>query len=185
MKPRVLSRPAALLLAALFALTPAAPARAHAQLLASDPVADSAVPAAPEAVTLTFDGPVQPGLTTVAVVGTDGKAYADGTPTVAGHQVRQKLGRLPQGRIQVTWRTVAADGAPLQGRFAFTHTDPGAPTQPPARPEAPPAAPRATTAGEAGGPGAWVWWTAAGALSAVAATAVTVLARRTAGGPGR
>ncbi|WP_051653326.1 copper resistance CopC family protein [Kitasatospora cheerisanensis] len=135
MKPRSPSRPAALLLAALVALIPAAPARAHARLLASDPVADSAVPAAPTAITLTFDGPVQPGFTTVTVAGTDGTPYGDGAPTATGHQVRQNLGRLPRGRVQVTWRTVAADGAPLQGRFAFTNDDPNAPAQPrPARP---------------------------------------------------
>ncbi|OKJ11753.1 copper resistance CopC family protein [Kitasatospora sp. CB01950] len=179
MKPRVLSFLTALSAAALSVVVSAPPAAAHAQLLSSGPAADAVVSETPTVVTLTFDSAVQPGYTTVAVVGTDGTAYADGAPTAAGHDIQQKVGRLPRGPIQVSWRTVAADGAPLQGRFTFTNSDPAAPTQPPARPTASPTTTSAAAPPVASDdPGAWRWWAAAGGLSVVAAAGVTVLVRR-------
>ncbi|MFJ1794477.1 copper resistance CopC family protein [Kitasatospora griseola] len=177
MKLRVPSLLTALLLAAPAVLVPAPQAVAHAQLLASGPAADSVVSESPAVVTLSFDSPVQPGFTTIAVVGTDGKPYADGAPTAVGHDLQQKVARLPQGLIRVTWRTVAADGAPLQGRFAFTNADPAAPTQPPARPETSPAAAPAPAATRED-TGDWRWWAAAGGLSVAAAAGVIVFVRR-------
>ncbi|WP_404868906.1 copper resistance protein CopC [Kitasatospora griseola] len=182
MKPRVPSRPAAvpfliaLLLAALSVLAPAPRAQAHAQLLASSPAADSVTAESPTVVTLSFDSPVQPGYTTVAVLGTDGTPYTDGTPTALNGQVQQKLGRLPKGAVQVVWRAVAADGAPLQGRFTFTNADDTAPVQPPARPSTPAAAPAAPAAAQDSAD--WPWWAAAGGLSVAAVAAVAVLVRR-------
>ncbi|WP_161801120.1 copper resistance protein CopC [Kitasatospora griseola] len=182
MKPRVPSRPAAvplltaLLLAALSVLAPAPRAQAHAQLLASSPAADSVTAESPTAVTLSFDSPVQPGYTTVAVLGTDGTPYTDGPPTALNGQVQQKLGRLPKGAIQVVWRAVAADGAPLQGRFAFTNADDTAPVQPPPRPSTPAAPPAAVPAAQDSAD--WPWWAAAGGLSVAAVAAVAVLVRR-------
>lgn len=171
----------ALLLAVLSVLLPASPASAHARLLASGPAADSVVAKAPTTITLRFDSPVNQRYTTVAVTGPDGSYYSEGTPSVVNGDVRQKVGALPTGRIQVVWRTVAADGAPLQGRFTFTSTDKAAAAA--ARPKPPPTtAPSAPAArashsptqpaasGGSGGTGGtpdWVWWAAAGALVAV------------------
>ncbi|MFI9782204.1 copper resistance protein CopC [Kitasatospora sp. NPDC051984] len=185
MKPRVPSRPAvvpfltALLLATLSVLVSAPRAAAHAQLLESSPAADSVVAESPTSITLTFDSAVQAGYTTIVVAGTDGTSYSDGAPTATDREVRQKVTRLPKGLVQVTWRAVAADGAPLQGRFSFTNDDQTAPTQPPPRPSASASA-SASAAGSAtaGDSGDWVWWAAAGGLSVVAAAAVTVLVRR-------
>ncbi|MFG2696227.1 copper resistance protein CopC [Kitasatospora sp. NPDC048407] len=171
----------ALLLAALSVLVSAPRAAAHAQLLESSPAADSVVAESPTSITLTFDSAVQAGYTTIVVAGTDGTSYSDGAPTATDREVRQKVGRLPKGLVQVTWRAVAADGAPLQGRFSFTNDDQTAPTQPPPRPSASaPAsgAPSAAAGADAGDSADWVWWAAAGGLSVVAAAAVTVLVRR-------
>ncbi|MFD8478930.1 copper resistance protein CopC [Kitasatospora sp. NPDC059673] len=189
MKPRVPSRPAvvplltALLLATLSVLVSAPRAAAHAQLLDSNPAADSVVTESPTSITLTFDSPVQAGYTTIAVVGTDGTPFTDGAPTATDRTVQQKVGRLPRGLIQVTWRAVAADGAPLQGRFSFTNDDQAAPTQPPPRPSASASAsasgvPSAAPPAKAEDSADWQWWAAAGGLSVVAVAVVAVLVRR-------
>jgi methionine-rich copper-binding protein CopC len=191
----------ALLLATLWVLLSSPPAWAHAQLLGSSPAADSAVAKTPATVTLNFDSPVRQGYTTVVVAGLDGTSYSEGAPTVVGDDVRQKVGPLPRGRIQVTWRAVAADGAPLQGRYTFTNADrtaaaqpspartapspPGAPDSP--SPEAQASAPPARSGTSAGSLAAedWPWWAAAGALVAATITIVVVGARRSAAVPGR
>ncbi|MFF0388898.1 copper resistance protein CopC [Kitasatospora sp. NPDC004615] len=173
----------ALLLAALSVLVSAPRAAAHAQLLDSSPAADSVVAESPTSITLTFDSAVQAGYTTIVVAGTDGTSYSDGAPTATDREVRQKVTRLPRGLVQVTWRAVAADGAPLQGRFSFTNDDQTAPTQPPPRPSASASAPAsgvpsAAATAKAEDSADWQWWAAAGGLSVVAAAAVTVLVRR-------
>ncbi|MGW3499033.1 copper resistance CopC family protein [Streptomyces sp. NPDC001020] len=197
MKRRDLCRPAAvpaltaLLLATMWVLLSSPPAWAHAQLLGSSPAADSVVTKTPATVTLRFDSPVSQGYTTVVVAGIDGTSYSDGAPTVVGGDVRQKVSPLPRGRIQVTWRTVAADGAPLQGRYDFTNADKTAVAQPsPARTA--PSAHAAQTSSpperrvtSAGSPAAedWPWWAAAGALVALTIALMTVGVRRSAAVP--
>ncbi|MFF8990427.1 copper resistance protein CopC [Streptomyces sp. NPDC014983] len=197
MKHRTVSRPARLRLllvllpAALGVLLPASPAWAHAQLLGSSPAADSVMAKAPRTLTLSFDGPVKQRYTTVVVTGPDKASYSDGAPSVVNGDVRQKLRPLPTGRIQVTWQTVAADGAPLQGRYTFTSTDtataasarpsssltagtspPTARTSPSTAPQASPPVRSVARAGS-GGTVDWPWWAAAGAL---VATSVALLA---------
>ncbi|MEV5988057.1 copper resistance CopC family protein [Streptomyces sp. NPDC052051] len=209
MKRRALSRPVsvpaltALLLALLWVFLPAPSAWAHAQLLDSGPAADTEVAKTPTAVTLTFDSPISQEYTTVVVAGLDGTSYSDGAATVTGTEVRQKVGPLPRGRIQVTWRTVAADGAPMQGRYTFTNADKAAPAQP--TPASPPATGASETTGASGASEAsptsappvtstdtgtagtgtddapdWPWWAAAGALVAATITLLVIGLRRSA-----
>ncbi|MEU5094459.1 copper resistance CopC family protein [Streptomyces sp. NPDC020996] len=181
-----------LLLAVVSVLWPAAPAWAHARLLDSSPAAGSVTAKAPTVITLSFDGPVKQPYTAVVVTGPDGASYGDGVPSVLDGDVRQKVGPLPTGRIQVTWRTVAADGAPLQGRFAFTSTDASAAAA--ARPGPTPAASTSTPTASSSsarpvasaGSGAaadWPWWVAGGVLVASAAAFMAVGARRSAPRP--
>ncbi|WP_324784518.1 copper resistance CopC family protein [Streptomyces sp. H51] len=189
---------AVVLLAVVSVLWPAAPAWAHARLLDSSPAAGSVTAKAPTVITLSFDGPVKQPYTAVVVTGPDGASYGDGAPSVVDGDVRQKVGPLPTGRIQVTWRTVAADGAPLQGRFAFTSTDAAAaaaarpgPTPTPAAtvpsaastptasaPSSSSARPVASTG--SGAAADWPWWVAGGVLVAAAAAFMAVGARRSA-----
>ncbi|MFR9793647.1 copper resistance protein CopC [Streptomyces sp. MB22_4] len=183
MKHRTVSRPVclslllALLPAALGVLLPASPAWAHAQLLDSSPAADSVMAKAPTTLTLSFDSPVKQRYTTVVVTGPDKASYSDGAPRVVNGDVRQDLRPLPTGRIQVTWQTVAADGAPLQGRYTFTSTDTATaasarPASPPTAKPSPPTAPapsspaRPVATASSGGTADWPWWAAAGALVA-------------------
>ncbi|MFD1659521.1 copper resistance protein CopC [Streptomyces caeni] len=188
LRPARLPLVPALLLAVLSVLLPASPASAHARILGSSPAADSVVAKAPTTVTLRFDGPVNQQYTTVAVTGPDGSYYSEGTPSVVNADVRQKVRALPTGTIQVTWRTVAADGAPLQGRFTFTSTDEAAaaaarpspppttaPSTPAARASSPPARPVAS--GGSGGTADQVWWAAGGVLVALVVGLLAVDAR--------
>ncbi|GAA1037964.1 hypothetical protein GCM10009557_52740 [Virgisporangium ochraceum] len=135
---------AALGLLAIMVL-PATPAAAHAKLTASNPQAGSLVSAALPAITLTFSGPVKPELTTIVVAGPDGVNRSTGAPTLADVTITQPVNALPQGQVKVTWRTVSADGHPINGTFDFTNgaaaSAPDASSTPAA---ATPAAPTAT-----------------------------------------
>jgi len=180
----------ALLPATLWVLLSAPPAWAHAQLLGSSPAADSVVAKAPATVTLSFDSPVKQAYTTVVVAGLDGTSYSDGAPTVAHSEVRQKVSPLPRGTIQVTWRSIAADGAPLQGRYTFTNADKTAAAQPspartaPSTPEAQaPTPPVSATPAGSTDAADWPWWAAAGALVAATIALLAIGLRRPAAVP--
>lgn len=114
----------AVLLGSLVLLTvTAGPAGAHAQLVETTPVDGTALDAAPEAVTLRFDEPVNPPPGGVRVfdgegerVDTDGAVAATDDPRVVG----TALEPLDEGAYVVTWRVVSADGHPLRGALVFT-----------------------------------------------------------------
>ncbi|GAA2960742.1 MULTISPECIES: copper resistance CopC family protein [Streptomycetaceae] len=151
------------LLGLLLVVAPASPAWAHARLVASSPASGSVVAHSPKMITLSFDGPVKQQFTTVLVSGPGGTSYSDGAPSALNNDVQQEVKPLPVGEIQVTWRTVAADGAPLQGRYTFTSTDAAGASSA----EAATASPRA---GDAVARPWSPWWLAAGvALLAVLA----------------
>jgi methionine-rich copper-binding protein CopC len=105
---------------------PATPAAAHAKLTASNPQAGSMVSTTLPAITLTFSGPVKAELTTIVVAGQDGANLSAGSPTLADVTLTQPVNALPQGQITVTWRTVSADGHPINGTFDFTNAAPAA-----------------------------------------------------------
>ncbi|WP_426513915.1 copper resistance CopC family protein [Dactylosporangium sp. McL0621] len=106
--------------ALLLLLAPAAPAFAHSRLVASDPADGAAVRAPLSAVALTFSDGVKQQFSTVVVTGPDGASYVDGSARVADRTLTQPLRPLPNGAVRVTWRTVSADGHPIEGQFSFT-----------------------------------------------------------------
>ncbi|WP_432838614.1 copper resistance CopC family protein [Dactylosporangium sp. CA-092794] len=108
----------------LIPLMPAAPAWAHATLLKTDPADGATVTAAPAAVTFTFNQNVKQQFSTIVVTGADGRSYSDGTPHSVDTTLTQAVKPLPPGEVQVAWRTVSADGHPIEGRFAFTNAAP-------------------------------------------------------------
>lgn len=122
---------------------PVTPAAAHARLTGSNPQAGSTVSAALPVVTLTFSGPVKPDLTTIVVAGPDGANQSTGTPTLADVTLTQPVNALPPGRITVTWRTVSADGHPINGSFDFTNAAPAASSSPAGESAGPTTAPTA------------------------------------------
>jgi copper resistance protein C len=124
-------RPAAALVAAAFAgvalLLGAAPAAAHNTLTGSTPADDSTVTDPVTEVVLEFDQAVQTEFAQVAVLGADETPYGSGEPVVVGRSVTQAVEPLPDGRYDVSYRVISADGHPVSGTISFTATGQAAP----------------------------------------------------------
>ncbi|MGR6741986.1 MULTISPECIES: copper resistance protein CopC [Microbacterium] len=112
----------------LAAASPASPALAHDELLASDPAADSTVAALPDELTLTFSGVLidEDGVNAISVTDAAGTELAEGAPTLDGTTATQALSGDSQGPITVRWRVVSSDGHPVSGEFSFVAGDPAA-----------------------------------------------------------
>jgi methionine-rich copper-binding protein CopC len=134
----------ALAVTAMTVAAPAAPAMAHTVLSRTAPAAKSTVTRPVTSVTLTFTGLIKKPGTAVAVTGPDRASYSDGDPQVLDRTVTQKVRPLPVGAITVAWRTVAGDGHPLQGSFAFTNRAAPPAASPPAATAPTATAPTAT-----------------------------------------
>jgi methionine-rich copper-binding protein CopC len=109
------------LVVALAALAVAtAPASAHEQLVDSYPRPDQRLEDAPRQVTLMFDQATRGDLTTVRIVGPGNRVVSVGTAqtrgTVVGQQLRSGTG---PGTYSIAFRTVSADGHPVQGALSF------------------------------------------------------------------
>ncbi|GAB1645295.1 copper resistance CopC/CopD family protein [Krasilnikovia sp. MM14-A1259] len=102
-------------------LGPAAPASAHAVLVASDPQNGTIVPDAPNRVTLTFSESVQPVEGRIQVLGPDGKRADSGDPQAAGATVTVPL-RSGGGRgtYVVSFRVISADSHPIGGSISYS-----------------------------------------------------------------
>ncbi len=97
----------------------AAPAAAHATLLATTPAPGAVLQAPPREVTLNFDSPVTAALGAIRVYGQDGSRLDNGHVEVSGATVRLPLPRLKSGSYVVTWRVTSADTHPVGGAFTF------------------------------------------------------------------
>ncbi|MCA2215438.1 copper resistance CopC/CopD family protein [Jidongwangia harbinensis] len=120
------SRAAAAVLGVLFGLLcvvlgPAAPASAHAALVASDPGNGTIVPDAPNRVTLTFSESVQLLSGKIQVLAPDGSRADQGEPEVAGTTVTIPL-RTGGGRgtYLVSYRVISADSHPVAGSLTYS-----------------------------------------------------------------
>lgn len=148
--PRALAAPRALVLlralvATLLLLLTATPASAHDGLLGSDPADGATLTTAPGQVVLTFSGDQLAVGSAVVVTGPDGGSWSTGESAVDGATLTQPLAAdLPAGAFTVAWRSVAGDGHPIEGSFAFSVADPADPE---------PSAGEATAAPEPTGPG--------------------------------
>jgi len=119
---RVLAACAGLLFGLLcVVLGPAAPASAHAALVASDPQNGSVVPDAPNRITLTFTESVQLVAGKIQVLGPDNKRADQGEPQAAGDTVTIAL-RSGGGRgtYLVSYRVISADSHPVAGTLSFS-----------------------------------------------------------------
>ncbi len=97
----------------------ATPARAHAVLLATEPAADAVLERAPEAISITFNEPVQP-VSLRLIDGEGGVIVDESAARVADSRVELPLASaLPEGGYIVTWRVVSADSHPIGGSFRF------------------------------------------------------------------
>lgn len=189
--PRVTGVVVAVLLAtsAVFAASP--PARAHDELLGSDPAAGGTLESLPGELRLTFSGAIasEPGASEVQVTDASGATLTDGAPTVQDNVLTQPLAGEASGAVTVLWKVVSSDGHPISGEFAFTVTASAAPT---ATGEPEPSASVAPTAtreptptteptepGDASAPAdVWPWIVLALLGLAVVVTLIYLLARR-------
>jgi copper transport protein len=109
------------LLAATLLAGGAAPAGAHATLIGTVPAADGVVDAAPAAVELRFDEPVELVDDAVQVFGPDGDRVDQGTVETrdAGATLVAPIGGDAQGTYTVAWRVTSEDSHTLSGSFVF------------------------------------------------------------------
>jgi copper transport protein len=119
---RLLAAAAGLLIGLFWVLLgPAAPASAHAALVATDPGNGTIVPDAPNKVTLTFSESVQllPGK--IQVLAPDGSRADQGEPTSDGATVTVPL-RSGGGRgtYLVSYRVLSADSHPVGGSISYS-----------------------------------------------------------------
>ncbi|GAA2629620.1 hypothetical protein Adu01nite_40430 [Paractinoplanes durhamensis] len=105
----------------LVLLGPAAPASAHAALVATDPGNGTIVPDAPNKVTLTFSESVQLVSGKIQVLAPDGSRADQGEPTVDGGTLTIPL-RSGGGRgtYLVSFRVISADSHPIGGSITYS-----------------------------------------------------------------
>jgi len=137
-------------------------ASAHTRLVGSDPVDGTSLDTGPSNVALEFNEQMQPGFSTITVVGPDGTQFQTGEVSAEGNAVRIGVGPLGSaGRYEIGYRVISEDGHPVTGSVAFTLTADGpaaaaAPTK--AGPET--GTPEATPApapADGGGMPVWPW----------------------------
>ena len=132
---------AALLTAGIAALAmlglSAAPAGAHAVLVASDPVDGARLQSGPAVVTLTFDEPVRLVPDAAQVIAADGAKVNVAPARIRSDGVTIEIplpGHIPQGSYTATWRVVSADTHVVTGSISFgVGQDAHAPPVPPAQ----------------------------------------------------
>src|SRR5215218_281519 len=173
-------------LAGLWLLATGPAAAAHGVLESSEPAGGSSLERAPAAVTLRFSERPDPGLSTVRVLDSGGRAVAGGPARpVAGRplELRVPLSGLRAGGYTVSWRIVSAvDGHRTDGVFGFGVGAAGAPQL----------AASQTVAESRTGPtlsplavaGRWAWYWGLTLLVGAAATGLLVFGGRLPGRPG-
>ncbi|WP_026930877.1 FixH family protein [Glycomyces tenuis] len=123
-----------LVLAALIlSLAPAQSAQAHAALLGTDPENGIVLDRAPEAVTLSFNEPVQPVAESIRLVDGLGREQPLTAEASDDDVVVELPADLADGPYHLNWRVISADGHPIAGVVSFavgTETPPPAPAAP-------------------------------------------------------
>ncbi|MDT5364636.1 MAG: copper transport protein [Mycobacterium sp.] len=113
---------AVLVALAVLSVGAAGTAAAHPTLLFTDPAADTAVPIAPQAITLMFNEPVTIGADAVVLLDKDGATVPIGVArTARGGQVvtARPSAPLPPGSYTVRWRATGTDGDLVEEEFRF------------------------------------------------------------------
>lgn len=98
-------------------------AHAHAYPAHQAPAAGATVARSTSTVSIEFDEPLEPALTTLIVTNAAGEAVTTGKSQVAADDKKQlsvKLNPLTAGVYAVSWIAVAADGHRTQGHYTFT-----------------------------------------------------------------
>jgi methionine-rich copper-binding protein CopC len=123
----------------------AGPARAHDQLISTNPADKAQIATLPDQVVLTFEEPPAKTGSQLLVTGPNGNA-ATGQPVLSGDDVTQAIAPgSPAGTYTVTWRITADDGHAVFGKFSFTAAAGNAPAPSSATAGATPAPSAATS----------------------------------------
>jgi copper transport protein len=107
---------------AVLGLCAAGTAAAHPTLLFTDPAADTAVPVAPQAITLVFNEPVTIGADAIVLLDKNGRTVPTEPATTArGGQAltARPTAPLPPGSYTVRWRETGTDGDLVEEEFRF------------------------------------------------------------------
>jgi len=123
---RLLRATALTLLCGLALLLGGGVAAAHTRLLSSDPADGSTRDTGPATVSLVFNETMEPGFSTVTVIGPDGTDHRVGDVRADGGTVTVDVAPLgPAGRYEIGYRVISADGHPVTGSVSFTTTTAG------------------------------------------------------------
>lgn len=99
------------------------PVSAHAELLSSEPAADSILPSSPGEIVLTFTEAVDPTDDAVRLVDADGEPIEIGpvTQDLGSDSITATIpDELGNGSYVVAWSVVSADSHPIRGAFVFS-----------------------------------------------------------------
>lgn len=163
-----------------------APAWAHTRLEGSSPADGATLDAGPPQISVTFSEAVQPGFSTLTVIGPDGVDYRSGEVSESDSTVTVGVTPLgPAGAYRIGYRVVSADGHPVSGSLGFTLTTAGpaaaAPSAAPPTSAAPveqqDVVPTATPDDGDGGAPVWPWVVGAVVLVGAGVTAAMRLGR--------
>jgi methionine-rich copper-binding protein CopC len=103
------------------------PALAHAIPVRFEPRRDAVLLAMPVEVRITFDGDIEPALSTIQVVDSTGQRVDKGDVRLDAHNprvLRVGLAALRSGTYQVRWQIWAIDGHRTEGVYVFTLKSP-------------------------------------------------------------
>jgi methionine-rich copper-binding protein CopC len=99
----------------------AAPALAHAELIASNPAKGAVLASAPTTLELTFNEPVTLGANPVYVLGPGGVTWTVQPPTVAGAVVQMEVVPTgPPGDYSIVYEVLSKDKDLVRGAVTFT-----------------------------------------------------------------
>ena len=103
-------------------------AEAHANLVRSEPAANSTLDASPDRITIWFTEPMEAGFSEIQVLNSSGARVDDGDSTVDANDLTVMsvgLPSLPDGTYAVAWRNLSTiDGHSLRGSFIFSVGEP-------------------------------------------------------------
>jgi copper transport protein len=118
---RIASGVLAVLAAVLAAVLWASPARAHADLVESDPINGSALAEAPRVAALTFSERIAPRFSSARLVDGSGRVLRGARSTARGDRLTVELPPLAIGAYGIAWRVISEDDAhTTDGVLLFT-----------------------------------------------------------------
>jgi copper resistance protein C len=107
-------------LSGLLLIVSAPAAHAHASLMHASPSAGSALSAAPQEVTLTFNDTLEAAFSKITVTDGNGIEVSQGKGQVNSNVMRVSLKPLAAGSYKVNWRAVSTDTHKTEGNFTFS-----------------------------------------------------------------